>query len=145
MEVLGVIPARGGSKGIPRKNLAPLGGKPLIAYTCDAARGSKLLTRAIVSTADETPMIDVVLDALPTLDRVERYRPDVVVLLQPTSPMRRSEHVDAALELLESSKADSVVTVLPVPHQFSPTSLLRLDGNRVRAYGDAIGAPTRRQ
>src|SRR5258706_10337909 len=122
MEVLGIIPARGGSKGIPRKNLVRLAGRPLIAYTCDAARGSERLTRVIVSTdddeiaetarglgvevpfmrpahlaADETPMVDVLLDALATLGRVDNYRPDVIVLLQPTSPLRRSAHVDAAV------------------------------------------------
>src|SRR5688572_13525430 len=105
MEVLGVIPARGGSKGIPRKNLAPLGGRPLIAYTCDAARESRRLTRVMVSTDDEaiataaqgrgveapflrpvllalddTPIVDVLLDLVATLERREGYRADVIVL-----------------------------------------------------------------
>ncbi|HEY6362338.1 MAG TPA: acylneuraminate cytidylyltransferase family protein [Vicinamibacterales bacterium] len=161
MEVLGIIPARGGSKGIPRKNLAPLGGRPLIAYTCDAARASRRLTRFVVSTddeeifeiaralvpetpllrpphlaADDTPMVDVLLDIVATLERRERYRPDAVVLLQPTSPFRRAEHVDAAVELLESSGADSVVTVIVVPHQFSPSSLMRQEGNRLVPAAD---------
>ena len=161
MEVLGIIPARGGSKGIPRKNLAPLGGRPLIAYTCDAARASRRLTRLVVSTddeeifdvaralvpetpllrprhlaADDTPMVDVLLDIVATLERRERYRPDAVVLLQPTSPFRRAEHVDAAVELLESSGADSVVTVIVVPHQFSPSSLLRQEGHRLVPVAD---------
>lgn len=156
MEVLAVIPARGGSKGIPRKNLAPLGGRPLIAYTCDAARASRRLTRILVSTddeeifafvqaigletpllrspllaADDTPMVDVLLDIVATLERREAYRPDAIVLLQPTSPFRRAEHVDAAVDLLNGSGADSVVSVLPVPHQFTPSSLLRLEGNRL--------------
>src|SRR5262245_50748963 len=162
MEVLGIIPARGGSKGIPRKNLAPLGGRPLIAYTCDAARASLRLTRFMVSTddeeifeiaralgpetpllrparlaADDTPMVDVLLDIVATLERRERYRPDAVVLLQPTSPFRRAEHVDAAIELLESSGADSVVTVMAVPHQFTPSSLMRQEGNRLVPAGDS--------
>ena len=162
MEVLGIIPARGGSKGIPRKNLAPLGGRPLIAYTCDAALASRRLTRFMVSTDDEeifevaralgpetpllrpahlagdhTPMVDVLLDIVATLDRRERYRPDAVVLLQPTSPFRRAEHVDAAVELLEASGADSVVTVIAVPHQFSPSSLMRQEGNRLAPVGDS--------
>ena len=156
MEVLAVIPARGGSKGIPRKNLALLGGRPLIAYTCDAARASRSLTRILVSTDDEeifafvqafgletpllrprhlagddTPMVDVLLDVVATLERREAYRPDAIVLLQPTSPFRRAEHVDAAVDLLSDSGADSVVSVLPVPHQFTPSSLLRLEGNRL--------------
>jgi CMP-N-acetylneuraminic acid synthetase len=169
MEILGVIPARGGSKGIPRKNLAPLGGRPLIAYTCDAARGSRRLTRNVVSTddpeiaatarsfgidapflrpaqlaADDTPMLDVLVDLVATLERNEDYRPDVLVLLQPTSPFRRAEHVDAAIALLDASGADSVVTVIPVPHQFTPTSLMRLDGDRLRPALDA-DVPLRRQ
>jgi CMP-N,N'-diacetyllegionaminic acid synthase len=156
MEVLGIIPARGGSKGIPRKNLVLLDGRPLIAYTCDAARASRRLTRVLVSTddeeifsivqalgletpllrspqlaGDETPIVDVVLDVIATLERREAYRPDVIVLLQPTSPLRRAEHVDAAVDLLETSGADSVVSVVPVPHQFTPSSLLRLEGNRL--------------
>jgi CMP-N-acetylneuraminic acid synthetase len=169
LEILGIIPARGGSKGIPRKNLAPLGGKPLIAWTCEAARASQRLTRTVVSTDDEeiaetarqlgmevpfmrpahlagddTPMVDVLLDLVATLGTKAQYRPDVVVLLQPTSPLRRAEHIDGVVDLLTSSGAGSVVTVLPVPHQFTPASLLRLEGDRVKPYGDATG-PLRRQ
>jgi CMP-N-acetylneuraminic acid synthetase len=163
-----VIPARGGSKGVPRKNLAPLAGRPLIAYTIDAARSSRSLSRTIVSTDDEeiaavarscgadvpflrpshlalddTPMVDVLVDMLATLD-AEGYRPDVLVLLQPTSPFRRAEHVDAAVDLLVSSNADSVVTVIPVPHQFTPSSLMQLRGDRLDPWSNAP-APTRRQ
>ena len=169
MEVLGVIPARGGSKGIPRKNLAALAGRPLIAYTCDAARASHRLTRVMISTddeeiataaqalgvgtpflrpvllaLDETPIVDVLLDLVVTLEQREGYRPDVIVLLQPTSPFRRAEHVDAAVALLDSSRADSVVTVIPVPHQFTPSSLMRLDGDRLLPALDGDG-PSRRQ
>jgi CMP-N,N'-diacetyllegionaminic acid synthase len=164
-----VIPARGGSKGIPRKNLAPLGGRPLIAYTIEAARLSRALSRTIVSTDDEevaaiakwngadvpfvrpphlaldhTPMIDVLVDALATLDRQEGYRPDVVVLLQPTSPFRREDHIDAAVDLLISSGADSVVTVVQVPHQFTPESLMQLRGDRLDPFVQG-STSTRRQ
>ena len=151
-----MIPARGGSKGIRRKNLAPLGGRPLIAHTCDAARESRALTRVIVSTdddevaaeaitlgvevpflrpaalaGDDTPMTDVLVDLLSTLAGRESYRPDAVVLLQPTSPFRRAAHVDAAVELFLASGADSVVSVVPVPHQFTPSSLMELHGDRL--------------
>lgn len=168
MEILGVIPARGGSKGIPRKNLASLGGRPLIAHTCDAARESRRLTRVVVSTddediaaaarclgvevpflrpaalgADDTPMLDVLLDLLSTFER-GGYRPDAIVLLQPTSPFRRAQHIDAAIELLISSRADSVVSVVAVPHQFTPSSLMRLDGDRL-VPADAAPGPMRRQ
>jgi CMP-N,N'-diacetyllegionaminic acid synthase len=164
-----VIPARGGSKGIPRKNLAPLAGRPLIAYTIEAARLSRSLSRTIVSTDDEevaaiakrigadvpfvrpphlaldhTPMIDVLVDALATLDRQEGYRPDVVVLLQPTSPFRREDHIDAAVDLLISSGADSVVTVMQVPHQFTPESLMQLRGDRLDPFVEG-STSTRRQ
>jgi CMP-N,N'-diacetyllegionaminic acid synthase len=163
-----LIPARGGSKGIPRKNLAPLAGRPLIAYTIDAARLSRSLSRIIVSTddseiaavskrlgadvpfmrpahlaSDHTPMIDVVADVLATLARQD-YRPDVLVLLQPTSPFRRADHIDTAVDLLISSGADSVVTVMQVPHQFTPTSLMELRGDRLDSWTDGA-APMRRQ
>jgi len=168
VEVLGVIPARGGSKGIPHKNIAPLGGRPLIAHTADAARASRRLTRIVTSTdspeiaavsrslgldvpflrpshlaADDTPMIDVLIDLLATLEREQQYRPDVLVLLQPTSPFRRAEHVDGAIDLLTASGADSVVTVVDVPHQFTPSSLMRLDGDRLTPWLE--GGALRRQ
>ncbi len=167
MNVLGIIPARGGSKGIPRKNLAPLGGRPLLAHTCEAARASRSLARVIVSTDDEeiaatarrcgvdvpflrraslsgddTPMLDVLLDVLAVF-AAEGYRPDAVALLQPTSPFRGSDHIDAAVDLLRTSGADSVVSVVPVPHQFTPSSLMRLDGDRLLPADPA--APARRQ
>jgi CMP-N,N'-diacetyllegionaminic acid synthase len=169
MHVLGIIPARGGSKGIPRKNLAPLGGRPLIAYTCDVARSSRTLTRVVVSTddaeiartaerlgveapflrpsslaADDTAMFDVLVDLLATLDEREAYRPDTIVLLQPTSPFRRAAHVDAAVGLLHETGADSVVSVVTVPHQFTPASLMRIDGDRLVPV-EATASPTRRQ
>lgn len=163
-----MIPARGGSKGIPRKNLALLGGRPLIAHTADAARGSRRLTRVIVTTddteiaaasrslgldvpflrpaglaGDDTPMLDVLVDLLATLDQRETYRPDILVLLQPTSPFRRAEHIDGAVDLLTATGADSVVTVIDVPHQFTPASLMLLDGDRLTPWID--GGSLRRQ
>lgn len=163
MDVLGLIPARGGSKGIPRKNLAPLGGRTLLAWTCDTAREAESPTRVVVSTdddeiaaeaarcgvevlrrpaalaSDSTPMLDVVAHALDELGE-----PDAVALLQPTSPFRRAEHVDAAVALLRESGADTVVSVVEVPHRFTPASLMRLDGTRLLPYGDGVG-PLRRQ
>jgi CMP-N,N'-diacetyllegionaminic acid synthase len=143
MDVLGLIPARGGSRGIPGKNLALLGGRPLLAWTCEHALASRRLTRVAVSTdsaeiaaaardfgvevidrppelaEDDTPMLPVVRHA------VDVSGADVVVLLQPTSPLRRPDDVDAAFELWRSSGADSVVSVVRVPHQFTPGSQLR--------------------
>ena len=100
--------------------------------------------RPAALAADETPMLDVLIDLVATLERRERYRPDVLVLLQPTSPFRRGSHIDAAVDLLISSGADSVVTVLPVPHQFTPSSLMELRGDRLVPW-DSREAPVRRQ
>jgi CMP-N-acetylneuraminic acid synthetase len=161
MRVLGVVPARGGSKGVPNKNLRSLAGRPLLAYTAEAARASRRLTRTIVSTDDpaiaecastlglevpfmrppmladdEAPMLPVLQHAAGEL--AERgFAADVIVLLQPTSPLRRAEHIDMAVELLESSGADSVVSVTEVPHQFNPVSVLRLgDAARLSPFLD---------
>ena len=156
--VLGVIPARGGSKGVPRKNLRILAGRPLLAYTADAARGSSRLTRTIVSTddaeiadsarqlgldvpfmrpaalaGDDTLMLPVLQHAWRAMSD-QGFVADVVVLLQPTSPLRRGAHIDAALELLEASGADSVVSVVEVPHQYNPASVMRLDGGRLHPF-----------
>jgi CMP-N,N'-diacetyllegionaminic acid synthase len=160
VNVLGVVPARGGSKGIPQKNLAMLAGRPLLAYTADAARMSRRLARCIVSTDDEgiaeaaralglevpflrpselarddTPMLPVLQHAAREIAR-GGLAIDAVVLLQPTSPLRRTMHIDAAIDLLESSEADSVVSVVEVPHQFSPVSVMRLEDGRLRPFVD---------
>jgi CMP-N,N'-diacetyllegionaminic acid synthase len=72
------------------------------------------------------------------------FAADVIVLLQPTSPLRRAEHIDAAVDLLEQTGADSVVSVVEVPHQFNPVSVMRLDDGRLRPYEERA-AVTRRQ
>src|SRR5215207_3892869 len=124
MNVLGVVPARGGSKGIPHKNLTLAAGRPLLAYTADAARGSRRLTRVVVSTDDpaiavvarglglDVPFMrpaDLAQDAtpmLPVLQHADRemaaqgFHADAIVLLQPTSPLRRAVHIDDAVALL---------------------------------------------
>ncbi len=161
MNVVGVIPARGRSKSISRKNLATVGGRSLIAYTFDVALASRKLTRTVLSTddeevaalgrksgigvpfmrpielaADDTPMLDVLRHAVSWLTEHEGYEADVVVLLQPTSPMRRSEHIDAAVEILCETGADSVVSVVEVPHQFNPVSQMRLEHGRLLPFQD---------
>src|SRR5690242_8069665 len=168
MNVLGVIPARGGSKGIPDKNLAPLCGRPLLAYTADAVKASRRITRAIVSTddqriaecarslgldvpfmrpaslsGDDTPMLPVLQHALDAMG-VNGFAADAIVLLQPTSPLRRAEHIDAAIDSLERTGADSVVSVVDVPHQFNPTSVMRLEDGWLKPFLDAPTV-TRRQ
>ena len=135
--VLAIIPARGGSKGIKRKNLVPLAGKPLVAHSVQHALEAKLVNRVIVSTEDaeiaeaaraagaEVPFLrpdelagDLVLDlpvfehALHWLEREQGYRPDIVVHLRPTAPYRKPGWIDAAIELLNANAgADSVRSV----------------------------------
>ena len=166
--ILGVIPARGGSTGIPNKNLTLLGGRPLLAYTADAVTDSTLLTRTIVSTddahiadcarsmgldvpfmrppalaGDDVPMLPVLQHALETLE-ADGFTADIVVLLQPTSPLRRGEHIDAAVRWLQRAGGDSVVSVVEVPHQFNPTSVMRIEEGLLRPFFDGPTA-TRRQ
>lgn len=149
MEILALIPARGGSKGIPHKNTVDLCGKPLLQYTIEAAKESKLVTRTIVSTDDEsianiamkigvevmrrpielsgdmTPMKDVIDYVISQLDQ-EEYKPDVLVLLQPTSPLRTAKHIDEALlSMLDDSNADAVVSVIELPHLHSPLKIMK--------------------
>jgi CMP-N-acetylneuraminic acid synthetase len=134
MNVLGIIPARGGSKGIPGKNIVPILGKPLLAYTAEAALVSKRLTRVVLSTDDESianvarawgvevPFMrppELAKDDTPTLpvlqDVVKRFeaegkRYDAVFILQPTNPLRLTSDIDGAIELLEKTGADSVIS-----------------------------------
>jgi CMP-N-acetylneuraminic acid synthetase len=138
MKVLGIVPARGGSKGIPRKNITPLLGKPLLAYTAAAALAAKSLTRTVLSTEDEeiarigsdygldvpflrpaelalddTPTIPVLQHVVRWLERAgEVY--DAVFILQPTNPLRRPEDIDGSIELLEKTGADSVISFVDV-------------------------------
>lgn len=160
MNVLGVIPARGGSKGIPNKNLALVGGRPLLAYTAHAVKESKRLMRTIVSTdderiaacaralqldvpfmrpaslaGDEVPMLPVLQHAVDVVESTG-FAADIVVLLQPTSPLRRGEHIDAAVTWLERAGGDSVVSVVEVPHQFNPVSVMRIDEGLLKPFID---------
>jgi CMP-N-acetylneuraminic acid synthetase len=149
-EILAVIPARGGSKSIPRKNIRSLAGHPLIAYSIAAGRASRTVTRLIVSTDDEeiagiarqygaeVPFLrpalysqDQTLDlpvfqhALTWLMEQESYQPDIVVQLRPTSPFRRVQHIDDSVRLLqEHPQADAVRTVC-VPFQ-NPFKMWRI-------------------
>jgi CMP-N-acetylneuraminic acid synthetase len=153
MRVLGVIPARGGSKGVPRKNVRLLGGRPLLQWTADAALAAERLARVVLSTddleiaeigracgidvpflrpaelaRDDTPTLPVVQDVLRRLEEGgERY--DAVCLLQPTSPFRSADDIDACIELLESSAADSVISVLRVPAEYNPHWVYFRDGD----------------
>ena len=134
--MLALIPARSGSKGIPRKNICPLAGKPLIAWTIESARQSECVDRVVESTddsqiaeiavqwgaespflrpediaKDDTPGIAPVIHAIKWLEEHQNYRPDYVALLQPTSPLRESQDINAAYELALRHGADAVVSV----------------------------------
>jgi N-acylneuraminate cytidylyltransferase len=163
--VLGLVVARGGSKGVPGKNILPVGGRPLIQWTIDAARESSHIDRLVLSSddaaiidvavrggceapfvrpaslaTDEATSIDVVVDAL---SRVPGH--DIVVLLQPTSPLRSAQDIDGALELLESSGAPSCVSVRPADEH--PFWTFRRDeaGALSRFVEPPAGMPLRRQ
>ncbi len=136
-----LIPARGGSKGLPRKNVKMLAGKPLIAWTVEAARASEYLAKVIVSSddaeiieiacrygamapfrrpdelaSDTTSSVDVALHALEWFARCQQEKPEFLMLLQPTSPLRTTEDIDAICSLQEEKNADAIVSVCPGAH-----------------------------
>lgn len=144
MRVLGLITARGGSKGVPRKNIRPLAGKPLLQYTAEAALAARGLTRVLLSTDDteiaeigrqcglEVPFLrpaELAQDHTPTLPVIQHAVDwlehqgeafEAICLLQPTNPLRGPDVIDACLELFEQVDADSLVTMLPVPAEYNP-------------------------
>lgn len=137
--IIAIIPARGGSKGLPRKNIAMLNDKPLISYSIESALNADLVSRVIVSTEDaeiaevsrkygsevmnrpmelaqdDTPTISVVQQVLHQLVE-DRYHAEVVVLLQPTTPLRTTEDIDAAVRLFLTSNCQSVVSICEMEH-----------------------------
>ena len=169
MNVLGLIPARGGSKGVPRKNIRQLAGKPLLAYTAEAALASSRLARVILSTDDEeiaevgrscglevpflrpaelaedtTPTLPVVQHAVQFLEtRGEQF--DAICLLQPTNPLRQTSDIDGCIELLESAEADTVFTMLAVPAEHNPhwVYFKNADGSLSLSTGEATPIPRR--
>jgi CMP-N-acetylneuraminic acid synthetase len=99
--------------------------------------------RPSLLASDEAPMLPVLKHAVEEM-RGDGFNPDVVVLLQPTSPLRRAEHIDAAIDWLQRTRGDSVVSVVEVPHQFNPTSVMQLDDGLLKPFLDAPTI-TRRQ
>ena len=171
MKILAIIPVRGGSKGIPGKNIKLLGGKPLLAYTSELALQSKYLTEVIVSTEDEpigevakslgvqvpfmrpmalaqddTPTIDVLIHALEWYKNQTIFF-DAVCLLQVTSPIRTLEFLDKAIEKFMASDCDSLVSVQKVPHEYNPhwTFEVNEEGNLKIATGEAEIIPRRQE
>lgn len=171
MKILAVIPARGGSKGVPQKNIKLLGGKPLLHYTAERALESKLLTKVIVSTdsevirdvgmqvgievpfmrpevlaLDTTPTIDVLKHAIVFYEQQGIFF-DAICILQPTTPFREKGFIDQAVQKFISSQADTLISVLPVPHHYNPhwvfeekeTSFLKI------ATGEDVIIPRRQE
>lgn len=147
-----MIPARGGSKGVKRKNILPLAGRPLITHTIEAAQAASCVSRLIVTTddgeiaqvakqhgcevhmrsprlaTDTTPMVPVLLDVLDSVVDVENV--DIVLVLQPTSPFRTAEDIDEAIHDLVASSADSIVSVYEVG-DCHPSRMYRLSDNHL--------------
>lgn len=156
--ILGIIPARGGSKRIPRKNLHPLAGKPLIAYAIEAANGARQLARTIVSTddaeirriaqalggdvpflrppelsGDESPSVDAVAHALGELGGSDADTFDYACIVEPTAPLRTAHDIDAALSMLLAEGTDSLIGLTPVGYT-NPARLRVITGNRVHPW-----------
>lgn len=167
--VLGIIPARGGSKGLPGKNLMPLAGQSLVARAAAAARDSGVVDRVILTTdsaaiadegrragidvpfmrpaalaADDTPMLPVLRHVVETLE-ADGWIAEIIVLLQPTSPLRQPEHLRDAVTRLRQSGADSVVSVVEVPRHLSPDYVMRVVGEELKPFLPEGERTTRRQ
>ena len=152
MRTLALIPARSGSKGVPGKNIRPLAGKPLIQYTIESALDAKLVSKVVVSTdavniadaaraagaevpflrpealaKDDTPTLPVVRHALEFF-LAQGMRFDAVCLLQPTTPFRPPAFIDQAIRKFIGTGADSLLSVVPVPHEFNPHWVFEPDG-----------------
>ena len=146
---LAFIPARGGSKRLPNKNLLNLAGKPLVAWTIEAAKKSQYVNDIILSSdddrileigrdygitalkrpdylaTDEAKTVDVVMYHLNQIF----FQPDFIILLQPTSPLRTSLHIDKAIEFLQSKKADAIISVCEVDYPVEWCNILPEDGS----------------
>jgi CMP-N,N'-diacetyllegionaminic acid synthase len=158
-KIMVIIPARGGSKGIPNKNITSLGNKPLISYVIETARKSKHVNRVVVSTddekiaqtsryygaevpfmrpsemaQDESPVMPAIHHAVEWFAQNENYKADILLLLQPTSPFIQPQQIDTAIDiLLADSTADAVTTVIETPHNFHPYNVreIKSDGSVV--------------
>ena len=153
MNILGIIPARGGSKTVPGKNIKLLAGKPLLQYTVDTAKASKYLSKLILSSDDDAIMnvanqlnlevpfkrpSNLAQDNSPTLPVIQHalnfYKDqgiyfDAVCLLQVTSPFKTTEFIDNAIERFIKSKADALVSVKKVPDEYNPHWTFKVNNN----------------
>jgi len=169
-KILAIIPARGGSKGLPKKNILPICGKPLITWTIDRAKSSKYLDSFVVSTdckeiakialdagagvpflrpdefsTDKSPTIDVIEHAVSWLEREQSMTFDYVLLLEPTSPLREECDIDNMIEKLikKSSCFDSIVSIGEVNEH--PSIVKRVEGEQIEPFCKNLATATRRQ
>jgi CMP-N,N'-diacetyllegionaminic acid synthase len=168
--VLAVIPARGGSKGLPRKNLRELGGVPLVVLAGRVARQIPEIDRAVVSTdspeisavavegglaapfvrpeslsGDLIGDVDVLLHALDATEQADGTRYEIIVMLQPTSPLRTAEEVRSCLEMFAANDADSVWSVSRIDRKYHPLKQLCVDRGRLSYYDSRGSAIIARQ
>jgi len=157
--VLALIPARGNSKRIPKKNLSRIGSKTLLQLAIETVRNASTVDEVMVSSddaeiieharglgvtvpwrrpaelaTDEAKSVDVAVHAFERFRETHQYLPEVGLLIEPTAPLRTSAHIDQAVRALQQSDADCVMTISPVPHNFHPEELLRLKGDQVVPY-----------
>lgn len=171
MKILGLVTARGGSKGIPGKNIKVLGHQPLIAYVIQDGLHANMIDKLIVSTDsedisevakrygaeipfirpaelafDHTPSLDVVLHAIHFLEEKGNFY-DAVCLLQPTSPFKPQGFIDVCIQKFIDTQADSLVSVLEVPHEYNPHWTFEMNdtGHLSIATGDAALIPRRQE
>ena len=167
--VLALIPARGGSKGLPGKNILPLAGQSLVERAAAVARESGIVDRIVVSTdsreiadearragldvpfmrpdalaADDTPMLPVVQHAVESLE-AQGWVPEIILLLQPTSPLRRPAHLRDAVTMLRTGVADAVVSVVELPRHMSPDYVMRIADGELKPFLPEGQRLTRRQ
>jgi CMP-N-acetylneuraminic acid synthetase len=156
MNILGIIPARAGSKRIPNKNIKNFAGKPLVQYIIEASCGSSLLTDIVVSSdsrevlaiagkfnkvitlyrpenlaSDDSPAIDYVKH---TLEYLSPKKYDIIVILQPTSPLTLSEDIDKTIRKLIDTGSDSAVSIVELSHMINPLKLKVLSGDKLLSY-----------
>jgi CMP-N-acetylneuraminic acid synthetase len=157
ISILGIIPARGGSKGVKRKNIRVVAGQPLLAYSIKAAKQSKYLSRIVVSTedheiakiakslgcevisrppelaGDHTPMLPVISHGLAEAEKLEKNRFDCVVIMQPTTPLRTGDDIDQSLEILIQSNCDTVISVYQVSDHH-PSRMYTINNGKLVPY-----------
>ena len=160
MKILGIIPARGGSKRVPGKNLRPLGGKPLVTRAIETAMQARSLTKIVVSSdeprvlelakgrprvvplmrpaeisTDTAPAIEYVRHALAVLEAGGDPRYDAVVIIQPSSPFTTADDINQTVGILEAApEADSAVSVMEIEHAIHPLKLKRLERGRLLPF-----------